>query len=203
MTRKAILNRAFTPREKGLILILALVLIGAFYYFAVIQGSAAIVSANEDRMEQLQVTLEEQQTKAAQLASMEAQLDLLGNKEKAPKVQAYNNFRGEWDQMKGLLTGTTSYQLNFGDPVATGQLVRRPVQVSFTTGSYKEALSLVESIQKSQFRCVVNDFGMSRVSDQVKDQEGVSVSLSMTFYETLEGATDLSGLSFADEKDKG
>ena len=203
MTKKAILNRAFTPREKGLILALALVLVGAFYYFAVIQGTSATLSANEQRMAELQVSLEEQQLKAVQLRAMEAELEQLSNKKEAPQVQAYNNFRGEWDQLKGLLRDATSFQLNFGDPVATGQLVRRPVQASFTTGSYQEALALVERIQKGQYRCVINDFGMSQVSDQVKDQTGVSVSVSMTFYETLEGATDLSGLTFADQKDQG
>ena len=87
MTKKAILNRAFTPREKGLILALALVLVGAFYYFAVIQGTSATLSANEQRMAELQVSLEEQQIRAVQLQAMEAELERLSNKKEAPQVQ--------------------------------------------------------------------------------------------------------------------
>ncbi|MDO4502438.1 MAG: type II secretion system protein GspM [Coriobacteriia bacterium] len=202
MTRKAILNRAFAPREKALILALVVVLVGAFYYFAVVQNTANMVASSQDRISELEMQISTEQTIAMKRAAMERELEKINGQEDAPRIPVYNNFRGEWDQVKRLLADATSFQLSFGDPVASGDLVRRPAQVTFTTTTYEKALNLVRKFQHEDFRCTVNDFGMSMVSDRVSDKTGISVTLNMTFYETLNGATDLSGLTFADEEKK-
>ena len=196
MTKKSILNRSFTTREKGLILALAVLLIIAFYYFMVVQNVVSVQAANEQRISELQLQVDEQMAIATQRTQMESELASLGSGESLPEIVAYDNFDGEWSDLRSILKGATSFQLNFGDPVASGEIVRRPVEVTFTASSYEKALSLVKQIQSGSYRCMVNDFGLSKVSASVSDKEGVSATLSLTYFETTRGATDLTGLTY-------
>ena len=49
MARRSVLNRSFSTSEKVLMLVLAVLLVVACYYFLVVKNVADTIAANEDR----------------------------------------------------------------------------------------------------------------------------------------------------------
>ena len=56
MARRSILNRSFSTRETVLILILAVLVIVACYYFLVIKNVADTVAANNQQLAQIEAS---------------------------------------------------------------------------------------------------------------------------------------------------
>ena len=50
MARRSVLNRSFSTSEKVLMLVLAVLLVVACYYFLVVKNVADTIAANEDRL---------------------------------------------------------------------------------------------------------------------------------------------------------
>lgn len=195
MARRSLLNRSFSTREKVLILILAVLLIVAFYYFFVIRNVAETKAANEMELAEIEQQIDAQTALATVRQRMQSELEELGAEESLPEVAVYDNIRNELDELNALLAGTSTYDLKFGQPVLEGDLVRRPVTVSFTVPSYQDALEMVRKLNNGTYRCQVTDFALTGKMLADGSIENVSATLDVTYFETTKGATNLSGLA--------
>lgn len=194
MTRKSILNRSFTTREQVLIIILAVLLVGACYYFLVVKNVADTMAANQIQLVETQAQIAQQNALAIARDRMERELEALGPEQSLPEVAVYDNIRNELDELNALLSGAITYDLKFGQPTLTDSLVRRPVTVSFTTTSYRDALDVVRALDNGTYRCDVTDFSLTGKLLADGSVESVSATLNVTYYETTSGSTNLSGL---------
>lgn len=197
MTRKSILNRSFSTREKVLILILVVLLIGACYYFLVVKNVADTMAANEAALSETNLQIDRQTALAAARSRMEQELEKLGPEQNLPEVAVYDNIRNELDELNALLSGVITYDLKFGQPVLKDSLVRRPVTVSFTVRSYRDALDVVAALGHGSYRCEVTDFALTGKLLADGSVDNVSATLNVTYFETTNGATNLSGLTEA------
>ena len=125
---------------------------------------------------------------------MENELAELGDVGKLPVVAAYDNIRNELDELNTLLSGVGTYDVKFSQPELDGELVRRPVTITYTVAGYNEALGIVQSLQNGTYRCDVTDFSLTGKMLADGSIESVSATLDVTYYETTKGATNLSGL---------
>lgn len=194
MARRSILNRSFSTREKWLILVLVVLLVAACYYFLVVKNVADTMAANEQQLTEIQMQIDQQTALAAARNRMEAELAELGEEGTLPEVAVYDNIRSELDELNALLAHATTYDLKFGQPQLEGELVRRPVSVSFTTPDYQAALEVVRSLENGSYRCVISDFALTGKMLADGSVESVTATLNVTYFETTKGATNLGGL---------
>lgn len=194
MARRSILNRSFSTRETVLILVLALLLVVACYYFLVVKNVSDTVAANNEQLAGIEMNIGAQESLAADRARMKAELDELGDDETLPEVAVYDNIRNELNELNTLLGSATTYNLSFGQPTVEGQLVRRTVTVSFTTPSYASALEVVRQLENGTYRCQITDFTMTGELLADGRVSSVNATLSVTYLETTNGATNTSGL---------
>ena len=93
MARRSVLNRSFSTSEKVLMLVLAVLLVVACYYFLVVKNVADTIAANEDRLADIEISINAQEMLAADRARMKAELEALGEDGTLPVVAVYDNIR--------------------------------------------------------------------------------------------------------------
>ena len=172
MARRSILNRSFSTREKVLILVLVALLLVACYYFLVVKNVADTKAENDLQLQEIQMQVDTQTALAMARTRMENELD----------------------ELNTLLSGVGTYDVKFSQPELDGELVRRPVTITYTVAGYNEALGIVQSLQNGTYRCDVTDFALTGKMLADGSIESVSATLDVTYYETTKGATNLSGL---------
>ena len=188
MARRSVLNRSFSTSEKVLMLVLAVLLVVACYYFLVVKNVADTIAANEDRLADIEISVNAQEMLAADRARMKAELEALGEDGTLPVVAVYDNIRNELNELNALMGGATTYNLSFAQPTVEDKLVRREVTVSFTVPDYAAALDVVRKLENGTYRSVIGDM----LADGTVDS--VDAVLTVTYLETTNGAATTAGL---------
>ncbi|MEG1906432.1 MAG: type II secretion system protein GspM [Raoultibacter sp.] len=189
-----LMSRAFTKREKIMLLVLAVVLVAASYYLFVVQNVANTKASNAAQLQEVQDQIAAQDTVAAMREKMQSELEKMGQVEKLPVIATYDNLRNELDQLNAALASTSSYDLKLTQPALTGETVRRVVTLTFTTPSYDAATAVLEALQNGKYRCVITDFSMTGKMLADGTIESVSSTLNVTYYETIAGSANTNGL---------
>lgn len=192
--RTSILDRAFSTREKALILVLVIVLLVAAYYYFVVRNVAETQEANAAALEQVQSEIDAQLAVAQVRSKMQSELEKLGTLENLPEVAVYDNLRNELDELNKVLDQTSSYDIKFSTPEIDGKTVRRVVNITFSAPSYEESLSVVDQLQNGRYRCDVTDFSLTATLLADGSVKSVSANLKVTYFETVDGALSLNGL---------
>ena len=187
-----VFNRAFTKKEKILILILVVILIGLVYYRFVDQSVRSSLAAAESSIETNQSELEISNAQLARLNSMNKELDSY-EAGGTSRLESYNNIKEELAMLDSTLSAVSDYTLSLQDPVLDGDLIRRPVSIRFTTGSFGDVYKVIRAFSNSDLRNVIQDINYSSSSNR-DGEESVTVNMNVTFYETMVGGTPDAGL---------
>ncbi|MDD6102018.1 MAG: type II secretion system protein GspM [Clostridiales bacterium] len=186
------LHREFTTKEKIIIVAMSIFLIGLFYYYFVHQSVTSQTRQAESNISSLTATNNAMSMQLAHLSEVEASLDAIkGQSESVSYLPTYNNFNNLMEYLNNILCRTNSFNMQFSNAVAEGDLVRRSVAITFEASDYDKAVEIIGKLVNSEYRCIVFDIKMSSVKG-VLSYSRVSVSCKATFYETLVGG-------FADE----
>ena len=200
------MNRKFTAREAWLLLLLSVMLLALFYYLALYRP----VNLEVERCAALQVPVEEdlelQMMKATRKKKMVDEL------ENAPKKQQgellpYNNIKNEITDLYEALSPAATYNLSFSEAVASGNIVRRDISISFQAENYQKVRSILEQMHSSPYRCILKDLSISVNKSRgeaggMSAAELINVNVNITFYETLVGAENTNGLVFEKQESK-
>ena len=116
------MSRSFTKREKILLLIMAVLLLGLVYYrFVIVETANAVERYDVSELEsELLVEQMKAESKAKMLAEMEN-----GTIKANGKVASYNNIKNEIRELNDILGGTSGYNISFEQAVRSGDSVRR------------------------------------------------------------------------------
>ena len=198
------LSRDFSIKEKVLIVVLLLILVGlAYYRFVHVPCVEAIESAHSQR-DMYQTELIAVQTKEAQLRAMKEELDSLGELQNASRMESYNNSKAELALLNSILESAIDYSINFASVTRSGDQIRRNFTLTFTTGSYAAAKKIIASLAESEYRCLIGNTSYTsslrraekdeptqggKWVDDVYYYDVISVTANATFYETLYGGT--------------
>ncbi len=191
------LNRKFTLRETILILIAAILALGIFYYQVIVKDyNEAKVIYNVSSLEDELTVLS---AKASRKKTMEDYIEK-HNDEVVGEVAVYNNLANEIDALASVLNeNVENVSINWNEPTLSNKTVRRNANITFNASSYSIAKQIVKDIANLQYRCIVTQLSMSTDSDtSLNRTDKVSVSMTVTFYETTEGSTNTSGLVESD-----
>jgi hypothetical protein len=189
-----IMDRPFTTREKVLLLIMLVLLIGALYYFGVVKNVVDSQADNTEKLTEITLQTKAQEALAAEYAKKKQELDSMGPSGGLPVVAPYDNVKKELEELNSILGAATTQTLSFDNPTLEGSTVRRMVKINFITPNYDAAFGIIESLQQGSYRCLVQDVSMSGRLLADGAVESVSTSLTVTFYETTRGATNTGGL---------
>lgn len=181
------MNRTFTTREKILLIVLAVLLIGCFYYLVVLQPSLATLSSSESQLGAIQDEMIIQQAVSAQKAQLVEQIreaEASGVDQKTLPV--YDNTKNELAELDAILAGASSYNIDFSEAEIAGTLVRRNVSIAFTADSYAAAQAVLEKLINCKYSCLVTDITVSGNGLGSANSDGkVTASAKVTFFEAL------------------
>lgn len=187
------MSRALSRREKVLVTILALLLVGLAYYLLVWQPIAEQLDAAALRQREIESCIELERLKNVRLEQMRRQLEEVRQDGTAPlaPMPAYDNAQNVMAELAAILSGATDYDLSFSPVVKDGALVRRSVGMNFGCACYDDAKRILEQLYACRYRCAIGDFTITvqpsgnapgaAVSDLALG--AVRVNLTVTFYE--------------------
>ena len=209
------LSREFTKKEKILLLVCLLLALGVIYYQVVYKGVRSQMA--NYRTDDLEAEIEVEQARSVQISQMEAVIE--ANKDKdAGLLMPYNNLANEINLVGDITRGKSEgVSVSWSTPVLNGTTIRRDARISFSTRSYKLFKEILEAFNHCIYRCVIRDLSITDNSSSTKTiharvggqmttmtvlqtRRGIqhttkmSVSFTVTFFETSEGATTMEGL---------
>lgn len=187
-----LLTRDFTLREKILLVILGIILIGLLYFrFVDMPVRDALANAESQK-----ATLESELTVVnAQLAVLQRKQNELSGIDDGGKMSimpSYNNGRNVTKLLNDVLADY-GYSITFSNVTRDGDQVRRNISLQFNAPGYAEMEDVLKQLTGSEYRCLVGDVSASK-GGRYGSESSVSVNTSLTFFETMVGGTPDSGL---------
>lgn len=194
-----VLEKNLSLREKILLLILAIIIIGFTYYFLVDQPVKNQIAAAHSHIADLESELSIEQAKLSSYNRMYDELESVKNGGIYTAMPSYNASHEERAYLDSVLSTTNSYNINFSDVTRNGEQIRRDFTVSYSVTSYEEAMDVLTRLHNAPQRCLIGDVSCSVVNQNVENAVShYLVNCVATFYETLVGGTPDAGLP-ADE----
>ena len=183
-----IMSRNLTSKEKALIVILAVALLGLIYYkFVFSKVNTALAKATAEA-QGLQSELDVANARIAKAGKMEDELNGINSTGILSRMGSYNSSKQETAFLNTVLAGASDYSITFEEVTRDGDQIRRNFNLQYETPSYTSAERIMKDLTSGDYRCLVGD-----VSCTV-DKGITKVSLVGTFYETMVGGVPDSAL---------
>lgn len=187
------LKHKFSLRESLLVIIAAVVGLGIFYYQFVYKEYQNALRQYDN------TTVEEQTTillaKANKMQAMQNYIEQHVD-ESTGEVSTYNNLANEIDALASILNDKSSnVSINWAEPYLTDMIVRRNADITLHVSSYNEAENIIQNIANLQYKCVISSLSISGTNTtNIDETNDVTVSMEVTFFETIEGSENTNGL---------
>ena len=175
-----VLSRDFTNKEKALLLALVVLLVALVYYQFIYKPATNAIEKAEAEKANLEVELTTLQARLASLKKMQAELDDIQNAGNVKIMPSYNNSKRINSLLNDVL-GSLGYSITFSNVTRTGDQIRRKISMSFRAPDNATMKRVLSDLVNSEFRCLIEDLRVSNGDAEV------SVSTTITFYETLVG----------------
>ena len=189
-----VLSRNFTLKEKLLLLLLSLVLVGLAYYQIVDRPVREALEIAHAEADSLSVELQTVEAKLEKMRRMRAELDDVTAGGTASEMGSYNNSKAEIAMLNDVLSEALQYSITFSNVTRSGDQIRRNFTLQLTASSYESMEHIINSINESHYRCLIGDLQCSAAHGQYVLDGDVSVNASATFFETMVGGTPDAGL---------
>ncbi|MEG0779313.1 MAG: type II secretion system protein GspM [Oscillospiraceae bacterium] len=184
------MNRAFSRREKVMLGVLVVLILGAVYYFLTFQPLQARIAAAEVRSADAQDAMLVEETRAAMRTKMLAEIASMkaAGQQLSAEIPLYNNLRSVMQQLNTILGLAQSYDIGFSEVEEGTRIIKRPIQISFTAKNYADAKKIVLNLSRCRYRCTIDSVDVS-VEESAEDRlddvvtQPVRVNATVTFYE--------------------
>ena len=189
-----ILSREFTPKEKVLVLILCLLLLGLAYYQFVDQPVRSALSKAQAETASLTTELQAVEAKLVKMRKMRDEIEDITAGGTASEMGSYNNSKAELAFLNDVLRSASSYSISFSDVTRNGDQIRRNFTLQFTMNSYDSAEELLRQLSASHYRCMIGDVRCTAARNGNVLTDVITVNATATFFETMVGGTPDAGL---------
>ena len=191
------LEHEFTFREKLLLIACLVVGFGILYYqFGYKTFQKTLDSLKTDELE-TEVMI--YQTQAMNYQRMQAYIEEHKG-EVYGEVMVYNNLANEVSELGAIFANAGDINISWTEPTLTGTTVRRDARISFKTNGYNSVKDLINKIHNCKYRCLIKDVLISTSEDTgLNETNSINVTMTVTFFETSNGAASLQGLTILDE----
>lgn len=192
-----ILSRDFTLKEKILIGILLVIILGFLYYQFVDQPINNAIMKAENEKAGNEIELENVNIKISQLEKMKNEIDRIIADGSISPMPSYNNSKAVNNLLNDVL-GNYSYSITFANLTRNDNLIRREFSLEFAPADFSAMVDVLTALEKSEFRCLIDAIDFSRTRAYNDDRTGYiykyTAKTTATFYETMVGGTPDSGL---------
>lgn len=201
------LMRSFTKREKFLLLVLVFVMLAGLYVLGVHNPVKASLTRLAQEKEDAELRLQVAQLKTVQYNEMKAELEEIFAmpKDQLTVMPPYDNTKALMVQFNHIF-GELEYDLAFSPATFNENVATRAVQFTFDAPSYEEARIIIERLNRTGNRSLMNTLSIAPSNNgtggdggiftihtrpgaqqQRSIREGVqTVSGTITFYELAE-----------------
>lgn len=185
------MSRKFTVKENILLLICACLFLGIFYYQAVWKSTAKMMETYN--VINLEDELLAVQLKAQKLVQMQKVLKE-NDGQSGGLLLDYNNLENEITEINSILSKAKTFNLNFDNATTDGSIVRRNINITFTTGDYDTAKEMIQSLKNCKYKCLIRDVNLSATEGGLQTSKNINVSLQVTFFEGVSDSVSSAGL---------
>ncbi len=175
------MKKEFTMREKILLLMLAVLVIGLGYYKFVLQPINSKISDYRNLESELQLEYEQNRIKAARMSMMQKEIQKAQAKGIRRTVAAYDNSVNLMPELYGIMRSAGDYSLDFGELVFENDIVRRPVKITYDTATYSQARDIIDKLYGSHYAMQVDDLTIQ--IKEVSDRRVVTTYIGITYFE--------------------
>ena len=184
-----ILTREFSTREKILLFVLGVIILGVLYYLFIFQPVTESTKRAEDNAQQLESQLAMLNAKVAQIKKMQKSIEEYADNGHIVSIMpSYNAGKQELVFLNSTLAASNDYYVGFTDITREGNQIRREFSLKFTVDHFGEAENIMNVLEHSDLRCLISDFTVKPVEQDATVENGeVEVSCVATFYETMFG----------------
>ena len=194
------MSREVNAKEKVLLVILVLIILGFAYYRFVDQPVRKNLAKAEAEYSSLQSELTEVRVKIRELQRMQDEIDEITSGGKDSFMPSYNNAKEELALLNDILNeSVTQYSVAFTSVTRYKDQIRRDFKLDFTTPDYDSMKVVIDKLTGVDYRCMIGDCNCNviKVKDPMNpslETTALSVSATATFYETMVGGTADAGL---------
>lgn len=192
------MSREVNAKEKVLLVILVLIILGFCYYRFVDQPVRKNLEKAEAEYTTLQSELTEVRVKIRELQRMQDEIDAITSGGKDSFMPSYNNAKEELAMLNDILNeSVTQYSVAFTNVTRYKDQIRRDFRLDFTTPDYESMKAVIDKLTGVDYRCMIGDCTCNIIKVRNQQQEettALSVSATATFYETMVGGTADAGL---------
>ena len=194
------MSREINAKEKVLLVILVLIILGFAYYRFVDQPVRKNLAKAEAEYSSLQSELTEVRVKIRELQRMQDEIDEITSGGKDSFMPSYNNAKEELALLNDILNeSVTQYSVAFTNVTRYKDQIRRDFKLDFTTPDYDSMKVVIDKLTGVDYRCMIGDCNCNviKVKDPMNpslETTALSVSATATFYETRVGGTADAGL---------
>ncbi len=194
------MSREINAKEKVLLVILVLIILGFAYYRFVDQPVRKNLAKAEAEYSSLQSELTEVRVKIRELQRMQDEIDEITSGGKDSFMPSYNNAKEELALLNDILNeSVTQYSVAFTSVTRYKDQIRRDFKLDFTTPDYDSMKVVIDKLTGVDYRCMIGDCNCNviKVKDPMNpslETTALSVSATATFYETMVGGTADAGL---------
>ena len=188
------MSREFTGREKLLILLLSLILVGlAYYQFVDRPVRTSLNNAHAER-DSLATELATVQAKLKVMRRMREEMEDITAGGTVSEMKSYNNSKPEIALLNDILRGTPEYTITFANVTLDKDQIRRNFTLKFTSDNYESAQRIIKQLSESPYRCLIGDLKISVSRGKTLKEGPIKVNATATFFETMVGGTADAGL---------
>ncbi len=188
------MTREFTNREKVLLLVLGLLLVGLLYFQFVDQPVRKQLETARSDAEILEIQVKALDAKIVSMREMKNEMDELIASGSVSEMGSYNNSKEEMAILNEVLENTRQYSINFANVTRDGDQIRRNFTLLFTVDDYESMEKVIQQLADSKCRCLIGDIQCSQSTRRDKDSDLITVNATATFFETMVGGTPDAGL---------
>ena len=188
------LNREFTTREKLLILLLCLILVGLAYYQFVDQPVRTALNNAHAERDSLLTELTAVNAKLTVMRRMRDEMEDITAGGTVSEMKSYNNSKPEIALLNDILRGTPDYTINFADVTRDNDQIRRNFSLTFVSDKYESIQRIIKQLSESPYRCLVGDLKISVTRGKTMAEGPINVNATATFFETMVGGVVDAGL---------
>ena len=192
------MNRDVNTKEKVLLVILVLIILGFGYYRFVDQPVRKNLAKAEAEYSSIQTELTAVRIKIRELQRMQDEIDEITAGGKDSYMPSYNNAKEELALLNDILNeSVTQYSVAFTNVTRNKDQIRRDFKLSFTAPDYESMKAVIDKLTGVDYRCMLGDCSCNVIQVKNPQQEettALSVSATATFFETMVGGTEDAGL---------
>ena len=130
---------------------------------------------------ELSLEYEQNQIKAGQMETMQKEIQKAQAKGIRRTVALYDNSVNLMPELYRIMKSSIDYSLDFGELVFEADFVKRPVEITFDTSTYRQARAIIDRLYNSQYAMQVD--GLTVTTEEAADKQIVTTYISIIYFE--------------------